>query len=157
TEYKNFGDGFRADDGFVPQVGFHENYIEAGHTVRPTNFPISRLRTYLIADYQADTDNSLIFRQISPGFGMDGVWNSFTRIRYAFDRVRAGSTTYPRQQLIYLIQVSPSRTISQITLQGTVGQQVDFDNARAGTGADINLQTTIRPTDHLSLATVAAR
>jgi Domain of unknown function (DUF5916) len=157
TEYKNYGDGFRADDGFVPQVGFHENYGEGGYTFRPTHFPISRWRTYLIADYQADTDGHLISRDISPGFNMDGLWNSFTRIRWAFDRVRSGSTTFPRSQLVYYTQFSPNRWISQIVLQGTAGQQIDFDNSRAGTGADINLQATIRPTDHLALGLVGAR
>ncbi len=155
TEYKDYGDGFRADDGFVPQVGYRENYLETGYTVHPTNFPVSRLRTYLIADYQADTDGHLISREISPGFGMDGVWNSFTRIRYAFDRVRAGSRTFPRQQLVYQTQFSPSRWISQIVIQGSVGQQIDFDNSRAGTGADINVQATLRPTFHLALGLVA--
>jgi len=157
TEYKDYGDGFRADDGFVPQVGYRENYGETGYTIHPTNFPISRLRTYLIADYQADTDGHLISREISPGFGADGRWSSFTRIRYAFDRIRSGNTTFPRQQLVYLVQFSPSRSISQITLKGTVGQQIDFDNSRPGHGADINLQATIRPTDHLTLGLVAAR
>jgi hypothetical protein len=157
TEYKNYGDGFRADDGFVPQVGFHENYNEAGYTLRPTHFPISRWRAFFVADYQADTDGHLISRDISPGFNMDGIWNSFTRIRWAFDRVRSGPTTFPRSQLVYYTQFSPNRWISQIILQGTAGQQIDFDNSRAGTGADINLQATIRPTDHLALSPVAAR
>ncbi|HYT32260.1 MAG TPA: DUF5916 domain-containing protein, partial [Thermoanaerobaculia bacterium] len=157
TEYKDYGKGFRADDGFVPQVGYRENYIETGYTFRPTHFPISRWRTYLIADYQADTDGHLISRDISPGVGMDGLWNSFTRIRWAFDRVRSGSTTFPRSQLVYYTQFSPNRWISQIILQGTAGHQIDFDNSRAGTGADINLQATIRPTDHLALGLVGAR
>ncbi len=157
TEYRDFGDGFRADDGFVPQVGYRENYGEAGFTVRPEKFPISRLRTFLQADYQADTGGHLISRSISPGFGMDGMWNSFTRLRYAYDRVRSGTTTFPRRQLVYQFQISPPRAISQLVLQGTVGEQIDFDNHRAGTGADVNLQATLRPTDHLRIDAVAAR
>ncbi len=157
TEYRDFGDGFRADDGFVPQVGYRENYGEAGFTVRPEKFPISRLRTFLQADYQADTGGHLISRSISPGFGMDGMWNSFTRLRYAYDRVRSGTTTFPRRQLVYQFQISPPRAISQLVLQGTVGEQIDFDNHRAGTGADINLQATLRPTNHLRIDAVAAR
>ena len=156
-EYKDYGDGFRADDGFVPQVGFRENYFETGYTVYPTQFPISRLRTFLIADYQAEPDGSLISREISPGFGMDGLWNSFTRIRFASDRVRAGTTTFPRNQLVYQTQFSPNRWISQIVIQGNVGEQIDFDNARPGTGADVNVQAVLRPTFHLALGLVAER
>lgn len=157
TEYRDFGDGFRADDGFVPQVGYRENYGEGGFTVRPEHFPISRLRSFLQADYQADVDGHLIARSISPGFGMDGMWNSFTRLRYAYDRVRSGSTTFPRRQLVYQFQISPPRAVSQLVIQGTVGEQIDFDNHRAASGADVNVQATLRPTDHLKLDVVAAR
>ena len=157
TEFRDFGDGFRADDGFVPQVGYRETYGEAGYTVRPEHFPISRLRTYLQADYQADTGGNQVSRSVSPGFGFDGLWNSFTRVRYAYDRVRAGNTTFPRRQVVYYFQLSPPRWITQIVVQGTVGEQVDFDNSRPGSGADVNLQATVRPTDHLKLDFIAAR
>jgi hypothetical protein len=151
SEYKDFGDGFRADDGFVPQVGFRENYAETGWTFRPTNFPISRLRTFLISDYQAQTDGSLILRSISPGAGMDGLWSSFMRYRVAFDRVRSGDRTFPRRQFVYTIQVSPSRTVAYISLDGYVGEQVDFANSRLGRGGSITAAATLRPTDHLEL------
>ena len=150
TEYKDFGTGFRADDGFVPQVGFRENYGEAGYTMRPTGL-LSRVRTFLIADYQAEQDGSLISRSISPGVGMDGRWSSFMRYRVAFDRVRAGNRTFPRRQFIYTFQVSPNRSISLISLDGFLGEQVDFANARLGTGGTVNLTSSIRPTDHLEL------
>jgi hypothetical protein len=35
STYKDFGTGFRADNGFVPQVGYRENQAEAGWTFRP--------------------------------------------------------------------------------------------------------------------------
>ncbi|HSS44901.1 MAG TPA: DUF5916 domain-containing protein [Thermoanaerobaculia bacterium] len=156
TEYKDFGDGFRADNGFVPQVGFRENYGEAGYTIHPTGL-ISRLRSFLIADYQSETDGRLISREISPGVGMDTRWNGSVRLRYAFDRVRSGNTTLPRQQFLYTVQVSPSRSISQIILQGFFGQQIDFDNSRTGRGAEVDLTATLRPTDHLALDLIANR
>ncbi len=150
-EYKDFGKEFRADDGFVPQVGFREGYLETGYTLRPKNAPITRLRTYLIGDYQAATEGPLIFRQISPGFGMDGLWSSFTGIRVAFDRVRAGDVTISRTQLIYTVQLSPSRFFSRIALDGFLGEEVDFDGARPGHGGRVTASANIRPTNHLEL------
>jgi hypothetical protein len=150
TEYKDFGSAFRADDGFVPQVGYRENYGEAGYTLRPTGL-LSRVRTFLIADYQAEQDGSLISRSISPGVGMDGRWSSFMRYRVSFDRIRAGNHTFPRRQFVYTLQISPSRSISQITLDGFLGEQLDFANSRLGTGGTVNLTSSIRPTDHLEL------
>jgi hypothetical protein len=151
AEYTDAGDEFRADSGFVPQVGYRRGYAETGYTVRPKTGAVRRLRSYLIFDYSEERDRDLIFRQFSPGFGLDGRWNSFVRLRWAFDRVRAGTVTLPRQQLVYTVFVSPSRKVSRIELEGTVGQEVDFDNARPGHGATIVLRTTLRPTDHLEL------
>ena len=148
TEYKDFGNDFRADDGFVPQVGYRENYGEVGYTFRPKG-PVTRLRTYLIADYSAQRDGGLIFRQISPGVGMDGIWSSFTRIRWAHDKVRSGDQTFDRDQLVYQIQFSPSRRISYFSLQGFLGQEVDFANSRRGDGGNVTARSTVRPTDHL--------
>jgi hypothetical protein len=36
-EYKDFGKEFRADDGFVPQVGYREGYFETGYTLTEEN------------------------------------------------------------------------------------------------------------------------
>jgi hypothetical protein len=156
TEYKDFGDGFRAEDGFVPQVGYRENYDEVGYTFRPTGL-INRLRIFSIADYQAERDGSLISRRVSIGTGMDGQRNSFFQFRGSFDRVRSGSETFPRRQFLFTVQISPSREISQISLDGWIGEEVDFANSRPGTGANINLNATIRPTAHLEFAANASR
>jgi len=150
TQYNDFGDEFRADNGFVPQVGYRENYAEAGWTFRPTG-AVRRLRTYLIADYQAQQDGALIFRQISPGIGMDAFLNSFVRLRVGFDKVRAGAKTFERTQLIYQIEAAPSRVFNRFGVNGSIGDEVDFDNSRPGTGWSLNGFAVVRPTDHLEL------
>lgn len=150
AQYNDYGDEFRADNGFLPQVGFRETYAEGGYTFRPTG-PVRRIRTFLIADYQAQQDGALIFRQISPGFGMDALLNSFVRLRVGFDKVRAGAKTFDRTRLIYEMNASPSRVFNRVGINGDIGEQVDFDNSRSGDGATINLFATVRPTDHLEL------
>jgi hypothetical protein len=150
TQYNDYGDEFRADNGFVPQVGFRENYGEAGWTFRPTG-AIRRLRTYLIADYQAQQDGALIFRRISPGFGMDALLNSFVRLRVGFDKVRAGAKTFDRTQLIYEIEASPSGVFNRVGISGNIGDQVDFDNSRPATGWSLTGFAVVRPTEHLEL------
>ena len=126
AHYRDFGDDFRADSGFVPQVGFREIYGETGYTIFPKGF-LSRLRMFLIADRQTDRDGRLISSEISPGAGMDGPWDSFLRFRYANDEVRSGDRTFPRQQFVYVTQAHPPRYISQVTLTGYVGQEIDFE------------------------------
>ena len=123
AHYREIGDDFRADSGFVPQVGYRDLYGETGCTVFPKGF-LSRLRMFLIADRQTDRDGGLISREISPGAGMDGRWNSFLRFRYANDEVRSGDRTFPRQQFVYITSARPPRYIAQITLTGYVGQEI---------------------------------
>jgi hypothetical protein len=151
AQYTDAGDEFRADSGFIPQVGYRDAYEETGYTLRPKTGPVRRLRTFFIFDRVTERDGDLILRMFSPGFGLDGKWNSFVRLRYAVDRVRAGQLVLPQQQLVYTIYVSPSQRVSRIELEGTIGQAVDFDNARTGHGANVVLRTTLRPTDHLEL------
>jgi hypothetical protein len=155
-QYKDFGDGFRADDGFVPQVGYRQGYGEAGYTFRPTGF-LRRLRTFAVADYSADREGDLLNRRLSFGAGMDGRWSSFLRLWYAVDRVRAGDITLPRQQLLYIVNLSPSLRLNQISLEGFIGQEIDFDDARTGSGANVSLSATFRPTNHLELRFNEAR
>lgn len=172
AQFRDYGNHFRADDGFVPQNGFREEYLEEGWTFRPTGF-LTRVRTFFITDYSKDRDNRLISRQFSPGAGMDGRWSSFMRFRFAWDRVSTvqpfsrgeGSDpsfigeprALPRRRFIYTVQVSPSRVLALVLLDGDYGQQIDFDNGRRGSGATVAFQTTVRPTDHLELATTLNR
>jgi hypothetical protein len=154
TYYNDVGNDFRANTGFVPQVGYREGYFETGYTVFPSSGFFSRVRTFLITDDQADREGALIFRQVSPGAGMDGRWNSFLRFRYENDRVRSGSQTFPRQQFVYVTQVSPWRRFPHFGADGYVGQDVDFENSRPGRGGTLNLTATVNPTIHLELAAV---
>jgi uncharacterized protein DUF5916 len=150
VEGKDVSEGFRADTGFVPQVGYRQSYTEAGYTFRPQGF-VRRLRLYLIGDVSTDRDGDLLNRQISPGFGLDAKWNTFARIRWAADRVRNEGVTLGRQRLIYTIQTAPSRIVNQLSIEGDVGQQIDFVQNRPGRGANIVFSATLRPTDHLEV------
>jgi hypothetical protein len=111
---------------------------------------------FLITDRQLQTDGSTITHQVSPGAGMDTKLNGFMRFRYENDVVRSGTQLFPRQQFVYTVQVSPSRTVSQVTLDGFIGQEVDFANSRPGHGGTINVNATLHPGGHLELALLQA-
>jgi hypothetical protein len=152
-KYADLGDQFRADTGFVPQVGYRETFGVAGWTFRPTG-AITRLRTFLNADRQVDRSGALISREVQPGFGMDTRLNGFMQFRYIDDAIRSGDRTFGRRQFGYIAQFSPSRRVAQLGLDGRTGQEVDFANSRPGTGTTINLNARLNPTNHLALAFV---
>jgi hypothetical protein len=157
SEYKNYGNDFRADNGFIPQVGYRSNYTEVGHTYWPKDSFFSRFRIFGMGQYDALQGGSLLYRLVSGGFGGDGKYRSFTRIRYANDKVRNGDAVFNRHQLLYNIQFGMTHLLQFVGFSGWVGQDVDFSNNRLAHGADLAINATIRPTDHLNLDIVEDR
>jgi hypothetical protein len=155
TTYKDFGTGFRADNGFVPQVGYREDYTETGWTVHPHGF-ISRMRTFLMFDEQNERDNgALIYRQLTPAVGMDTLFNGFMQFRFVNDRVRAGDQTFPRKAFFGYISYNPTRRFSNVGGNFQFGQDTDFVNVRPGRGGNLDLNGSINATDHLVFDLIA--
>ena len=148
--YTDITDGFRADTGFVPQVGYREALGQAGWSVHPKG-PISRQRTFVNTQYQVDRTGNVITENVEPGFGMDTKWNGFIQLRYINDRTRAGTALIGRQQFGYTVQFSPSRRIARLSVDSTIGQDIDFANRRPAHGITLNLEAALRPTDHFAL------
>jgi len=148
---QDFGRSFRADNGFVPQVGFREGYAETGYTIHPESGPIRRWRTYLFSGYRQDPDGELLYSEVSTGFGFNGLWSSFVRVRPALERERSGSRLFSSEKLYYTAELSPSRVVSHLELEGDWGDQVDFSNHRPARGGTVSLSATLRPTDHLQV------
>jgi hypothetical protein len=146
----DYSDDFRADNGFVPQVGFRGSYAEGGYTWRPTGF-FSRVRGFAFGEYQETQDGDLLYRLASLGFGADGKFRSFTRLRYARDAVANAGDVFDRHRIYYEVRFAVSRVISFISLDGWVGDEVDFTNNRLGRGANMNFNGTLRPTNHLQI------
>lgn len=151
--YRDIGDEFRADSGFLPQVGYRDGYGGTGWTFRPKGF-VRRLRTFVNLDRQADREGSLISWNVVPGFGMDTRFNGFMQFRYIDDAVRSGADVFERRRFGYVLQFSPSRWFQQVAANGTVGTEIDFANSRPGTGSTINLSAQLNPTNHLDISLV---
>jgi hypothetical protein len=150
-QYRDFGDDFRADNGFVPQVGYRAAYAEGGYTYRWEERFLTRLRLFSFAERSRDRDGELISEYVNVGAGMDGGWNSFMRYRYAMENVRSGTNIFPRNRFIAYAEINPSQAVSNVSLDAYYGQAVDFANSRPGHGGGVNLSSLLRPTDHLAL------
>ena len=155
TFYRNLGEQFRADTGFVPQVGYQHIYGGTGWTVRPKNF-LSRLRLFGSADRQIDRDHALIARNVELGAGMDTKLSGFMQFRYIDDRVRTGGVDMNTRarRFGYIVRLSPSRRIAEIGFDGRAGEEIDFANARSGSGAVVNLSVRLSLTNGLEMSLV---
>jgi hypothetical protein len=152
-QYRDVGEEFRADTGFMPQVGYREAFGYAGWTIRPRGF-VSRLRSFLTLSRQTDQHGGVISRMVEPGAGMDTKLSGFMQFRYIDDQIRSAGQLFNRHRFGYIVNVSPSRRIAQITVNGTAGEDIDFANARVGKGATINLGGRVHPTDRLEISIV---
>ncbi|MGH9412021.1 MAG: DUF5916 domain-containing protein [Vicinamibacterales bacterium] len=150
SSYSDLSGGFRADTGFVPQVGYRQFMGSTGWSVHPTGI-VSSERTFVNVQYQRDDAGQVITENVQPGVSMNTRWNGSTQLQYVNDRTRAGDALIGRQQFVYFLQVSPSRRVSLLSVNSTVGQDIDFANARPATGLTLNLEATIQPTIHLAI------
>jgi hypothetical protein len=166
AEYRDFSDDFRANLGFIPQVGFRESYVEGGYTRRPTKGFVSRQRFFLAGDYVQDRNKDLVDRFILVGTGIDGLANSFMQYRFIDEDVLAidalsptgASRVLPRQRVTVVLQASPWSWLTRIAVDGNYAwKEVDFVRARPGEGGTVNFNATVRPTDHIQLDLLANR
>jgi hypothetical protein len=154
AQYHDLSDGFRADTGFVPQVGYRQVYGFAGWTVRPANF-FSNVRPFLTLDRQVDQAGTLISREVQPGIGMNSKANGVLQFGLYDDRVRTpAGRPINRRQFGYFFRFSPSPLFAQLQADGRLGEEIDFDNSRPGRGPTIDFSATLRPTQHLELALI---
>ncbi|HEV7517869.1 MAG TPA: DUF5916 domain-containing protein, partial [Thermoanaerobaculia bacterium] len=158
TEWKDIGNGFRADVGFLPQVGIRDATSEAGRSFYPTSGFFSRLRPFVNEHYtSSQRGGELLFRQIGLGTEFDGRFNSYSRLSYRWERVRVGNRILGRPHVESYFEISPSRSISQLSINSSVGDDVDFDGARRGTGGFVTLGATLRPASALAVRADATR
>lgn len=150
---REVSDEFRADNGFVPQAGFRELVAGGGRTFRPKDHFLNRIRLFASGYRESRTaePGGTLARGFQVGAGMDGGWNSFLRFELNRDDIEAGGVLFRRLRPRFLLQVRPGAVVNDLSLDVRFGDEIDFANARKGTGATISFNASIRPTDHLEL------
>ena len=148
---QHLGEEFRADDGFIPQVGYSEAYGEAGYTLRPEDSFLSRARIFTINYYDVDLDGDALSQRVSLGSGLDGRWNSFFRVELNADGIRVDDRMLRRFRPRLFLESVPGSFLNYFSIEAFVGEEIDFANAREGTGTTLNGSVQLRPDPHLEL------
>lgn len=149
-QYDDFADGFRADDGFVPQVGYSQGTWSAGYRIYPTGF-FSRLRFLTGGNYSEERDGSLIARKAFPGISFQAMGGLRAEFDYNFETVAIGGQNLDYDRLVWTMTASPSGFLPVVGFAGNYGKQPDVENVRVGTGGDMLFTALVRPTDHVGL------
>jgi Domain of unknown function (DUF5916)/Carbohydrate family 9 binding domain-like len=149
--YRDLGDAFRADDGFVPQVGIREAALN-GSYVFYTDGLLSRVIPAATVDYVTDAAGRIVTRDVEPGIAWQGKLNMSGEIDYnARDLERAGPSRIPDDRWHVNFYLNPPGPLSSVSLDGHVGRSIDYVDFRGGHGGDFTLAATVRPTSHLQL------
>ncbi|MCI0412896.1 carbohydrate binding family 9 domain-containing protein [bacterium] len=156
-QYNDLGDEFRADTGFVPQVGFREVDAAGGFRFYPSSGPLAFIRTYAVADKFFLQNGDNLGHDYFPGIFLIGSRNLNSQIEFHNNEVKVGDQLLTQNYLSYFVQFDPSRRLPRITFFGRTGDLIDFDNGRVGNGANFGVQGTVRPWDNLTLTGDATR
>ncbi|HJZ12796.1 MAG TPA: hypothetical protein VJ521_11635, partial [Acidobacteriota bacterium] len=79
------------------------------------------------------------------------------QFEYHDNKVFVADQLLTQRYFFYFVQFDPARRLPRITVYGRIGDLIDFENARPGSGSNITLQATMRPTAHLTLIADASR
>lgn len=158
VEGKEVGEDFRADLGFVPQVGYRDVNGYGGLRFYPGKGLLNYVRISAVADYQTDSDGKTIYQGVSPAILLLGRRNLQAQfIARPDEQIRVGDQLLTQRTLQWWVQFDPNRRFSRLTFRGTTGTSIDFANERTGPGSSLELSATFRPHDRITLDLLANR
>ncbi len=143
-----YGDNFRADLGFIPQVGYRD--LAGVYALRffPEHSKIAFLRTFFAYDHQNDLHGNTLLSGANVGFFAIGAHNLNLQVNlHPEEHVLFGSQTFKQNYANIFVQIDPSRRVTRLSLQGRVGEAIDFTNRVVGRGTTLSATATFRPID----------
>lgn len=152
-----YSPGFRADNGFVVQTNLRRFGLWSGLRTYPTKV-FSYFRPYAGVEYDGGyEDNAVLRRGLYQGFEFEGKWGSSGWLTAQYEDERVGSALLHRNYVEFSLKAAPKRWLPAIQFDGSAGQKLDYAGAQVGTGANLNLSSTLRATDHLELQLKTSR
>ncbi|HWC65737.1 MAG TPA: DUF5916 domain-containing protein, partial [Thermoanaerobaculia bacterium] len=139
VEGHDVSDGFRADDGFVPQVGYREIKPEFSLHFFPTTGFFTKVRPLVQEDYTADTSGRTLRQRIFPGLAFEGRRSVQGEVDYLFSSERVGDKLIPKNFWSIYLQFSPSSVFGHNSINGEIGDEIDYANGRHGHGGAFTL------------------
>jgi hypothetical protein len=154
----DIGNDFRADLGFIPQVGYREGNAYAGLRFYPEHSLLTFVRPSIAYDQQEDLHGNTLFRQVNLGLGVNGAKNlqAFLNVRPG-EKVLVGKELLQQSYANLFLQFDPSRRFTRVVFQLRAGQSIDFANGRVGNGPSAQVAVTFRPIDQTTFEVDANR
>jgi hypothetical protein len=153
AKLSEIGDEFRADNGFVPQVGYRDGRGELGYQWN-LDGAVTSLTLWGVAERAEPTASGAsedLLDSHSFGIQAEGKYESTFGILYVDEEVFVTTKTLPRKRPFFAFEISPGSVVPRILISGFVGDEIDFDNEREGDGGNVKASATLRLGDHVEL------
>jgi len=151
ADYRDVGAGFRADNGFLPQVGVRQVNVWADATLYRSgaiNWVSPWVRWQRITDR---TDGTVVSDSRYAAIQFSGVRNLYVQLRYADERLRALESLLTRRYAFLAFDLAPGRVLARVQVVARLGGDVDVANGRRGRGGEVWDSLAVRLSDHLEL------
>lgn len=153
TTYQHLGDGFRAWEGFVPQVGVNEIDATVGHYFYPNAGGwINNVQPQLRYTRSTDLHGNLVLNAPAPALIVNGTASSYLEIAWHPDDRQL--TAAGLQHLKYTTLAFTARPGARFTYASaglTLGENVDYLTGDKGHGHALTLKLQAYPVDRLEL------
>jgi hypothetical protein len=131
--YEHIGDDFRADSGFIPQVGYR--YTNAGvenvaYGEKGKNWYTRRWIGGDV-DYSTEQDGELLERELEAWMAFQGPMQSFMQIVVGDRNRRYNDVNFDEQFLHWNFELQPKGGL-YLEFFGTFADQIDFANTQLG-------------------------
>ncbi len=148
--YKDIGDEFRADLGFLPQVGVREAHVGLGHPFW-SDGKITKTRPYFSLRQVRDRDDELVYQWFFVGIEWAGPWNLFFEIHPLLEKTRVAGEILSSEKMTAHLEVNPPGLFEQVGFDIRLGDEIDINGVRPGKGGYVDLHGTMRAGDHLEM------
>ena len=151
ADYRDVGAGFRADDGFMPQVGVRR--VNAwGDAILYRSGAIFWVSPWVQWQRVMDrTTGEVVSAYHAAAIQVSGVHDLYAQLRIVDERLRALDALLARRYGWLYLEVAPGRRLARVQLLARLGGDVDVANARPGRGAELSSTVVLHASDHLAL------
>ncbi len=148
--YKDIGDEFRADLGFLPQVGVRDAHVGFGHPMW-SDGKITKTRPYFSLRQVRDRNDDLVYQWFFFGIEWAGPWNMFFEVHPLLEKTRVEGKVLSSNKMTAHLEVNPPGFLEQVGFDIRLGDEIDVAGVRPGEGGYADLHGTARAGDHLEM------
>lgn len=150
-EYKEMSPDFRADLGFENQTGFR--FVDVGGNYIWRDGPehwFTWISTYIGADIGKDFDNNIRRKSLKGEFAYNGPLQSYFGVFGKLSKDIYEGEEFNTSYLNYWVGGKPTKWLS-FDFWSVFGNQIDYDNTRAGKGVQMGVSATLKIGPRLSV------